>query len=174
MTISRFRTDIVPAAMTLVAGIATLAAVLLARDQIPMARGVARGLGFVVLYLGMALFGWAALHLKEGIGGLVTSNLEKLVVTGPFRFVRHPTYFGTTVAMLGASVVTRSALGLALSLLLFLPVEVHRARLEERALAEKFGEAWHAYASRTGFFLPRLRKGEPVAEERERIDGDEG
>lgn len=173
MTNSRLKIDIVSAALTLVAGIVTLATVLLARDQLPISRGVARGVGFVVLYLGMALFGWAALHLKEGIGGLVTPNLEKLVVTGPFRFVRHPTYCGTTVAMVGAGLVTRSALGLTLSLLLFLPVEVHRARLEERALGEKFGEAWQAYASRTGFFLPRLRKEERVAEDRERISDGE-
>lgn len=82
--------------------------------------------------------------------------MDKLVVTGPFQFVRHPTYLAMVIAKVGSSFVTRSIVGLALSLFVFLPAEVHRARLEERALEEKFGETWRDYASRTGFFLPRF------------------
>jgi len=153
---SRFKTELVPAALTGGAGVATLAAALLFRDQVPISKGAARVIGFTVLYLGMALFLWAVFHLKGAIRGLVIPRLHKLVVTGPFRLIRHPTYLSMMIALVGASIVTRSIIGLAVSALLFLPVEIHRARLEEQALAEKFGEKWREYASHTGFFVPRF------------------
>jgi protein-S-isoprenylcysteine O-methyltransferase Ste14 len=62
------------------------------------------------------------------------------------------------IALIGAAIVSRSIVGLASTSLVFLPVEIHRARLEERALADAFPELWREYASRTGFFLPRLRR----------------
>jgi protein-S-isoprenylcysteine O-methyltransferase Ste14 len=161
---NRFSTDILPALFTALAGIATLAAILLARDQLPLDRSVARVLGLFILYLGMALFAWAALHLRGAVGGFVAPRSPDLVVTGPYNHVRHPIYLGTTIAMLGAAITTRSILGLAATLLVFLPVEIHRARLEERALHERFGEVWQSYAARTGFFLPRLSRTTPPAD----------
>ncbi len=61
-----------------------------------------------------------------------------------------------TIALIGANLVTRSAVGLLTLIILFLPAEIHRARLEERALEDKFGAAWREYAKRTGFFVPGL------------------
>lgn len=134
---------------------------------------MAQGVGFPVLYLGMALFVWAALHLRGGVGGLVAPRLEKLVVKGPFRFIRHPIYGGIMIAMVGANIVTRSPFGLTMSVLLFLPVEIHRARLEERLLRDKFGEVWQAYASHTGFILSRVRRAVRLLEATEHItDGE--
>jgi len=113
-------------------------------------------LGFCILYGGMAFFLWAAFHLKGAISGGVSPRLNRLVVRGPFRVVRHPVYVAMTVAMIGASLVTRSALGLLAVGLLFLPTEIHRAKREERALEEKFGGTWKDYAVCTGFFFPRF------------------
>ncbi len=65
---------------------------------------------------------------------------------------------GLTVALLGVSIVARSVAGLVATLVLFLPIEVYRARLEDRALMERFGAPWLEYRRRTGFFWPRLPK----------------
>ena len=139
------------------AGFASLASAIVFRDELPFAKSIARPIGFVTVFSGMALFFWAAVHLKSAIGGLVAPRLAELVTTGPFRLVRHPTYVAMLGALVGASIATRSAVGLAVTLLVFLPVEIHRARLEERALGEMFGENWKEYASVTGFFVPRIR-----------------
>jgi len=40
--------------------------------------------------------------------------------------------------------------------LFFLPSEVYRAKLEERALESRFRDEWDQYKSRTGFMLPVL------------------
>lgn len=159
MSSGRLKTEVAPAALTGVAGVATLAAVLLFRDQLPISKGAGWVVGFSVLYVGFALFLWAAYHLKGAVGGFIAPRLDNLIVAGPFRFVRHPTYLGMTISMVGASMVTRSIVGLVLSALLFLPVEIYRARLEERALEDTFGDTWREYVSRTGFFLPRFGSG---------------
>jgi protein-S-isoprenylcysteine O-methyltransferase Ste14 len=41
----------------------------------------------------------------------------------------------------------------------FLPSEIYRAKLEEKALHEKFEKEWEEYIRNTGFFLPfKLKK----------------
>jgi protein-S-isoprenylcysteine O-methyltransferase Ste14 len=47
---------------------------------------------------------------------------------------------------------------LAFGLLLFTPLEVVRARYEERFLRAVFGEAYARYAREVPAFLPRLRR----------------
>jgi len=145
--------------MTALAGLATLAASILFADSIPLSKHAARLVGLLVLYLGMALFAWAALHLKDGIHGLVEPRSDRGVVnTGPYSVIRHPIYVAMFIALIGAAIVSRSIVGIASTLLVFLPAEIHRARLEERALADAFPELWKEHASRTGFFLPRPRR----------------
>ena len=141
------------------AGFAALATSLTFRDEIQMPRTVARAIGFALVFVGTALFLWAGYHLESAMRGQITPRLRRLVIGGPFRVIRHPTYAAMVIALFGVSISTRSAVGLAATLLIFLPVEIHRARLEERALNEAFGEGWKAYAARTGFFFPRVRGG---------------
>ena len=153
---NRFKKEFLPAILTGVFGIVTMAAVLFQRNQIPIPKHIAQIIGFPVLYFGVSLFCWAGYYLKNAIGGLVTPRLDYLVVMGPFRFIRHPTYLAMTLSMVGASIVTRSLVGLLSSVLVFLPIEIHRAKLEEISLEEKFGENWKEYVSNTGFFFPRF------------------
>jgi protein-S-isoprenylcysteine O-methyltransferase Ste14 len=39
-----------------------------------------------------------------------------------------------------------------------LPTEIYRAKLEEKALAQKFGAEWENYSKKTGFILPIPKK----------------
>lgn len=143
-------------ALTGIVGVANVMAALVFRGQIALSRRVAYLVGFCILYGGMALFVWAAFYLRGAISGGVGPFLDRVVTEGPFRIVRHPLYVAMTLAMIGASIVTKSAVGLLMAVLLFLPAEIHRARLEERELEEKFGSTWRDYAARTAFFFPRL------------------
>jgi len=88
------------------------------------------------------------------MAGIVEPRLEVLVKDGPYRFVRHPVYLGNGIALVGVTILLRSWLGLLAVFLLFLPTELHRAKLEEQALAKKYGAEWESYAKRTSFFLP--------------------
>jgi protein-S-isoprenylcysteine O-methyltransferase Ste14 len=84
---------------------------------------------------------------------------RRLVVRGPYRYVRNPMYIGAALALLGAAIVYRSA-ALALYALAFLLV-LHAFVLwyEEPTLRRIFGAEYEAYtgAVRRWLPLPRAR-----------------
>jgi protein-S-isoprenylcysteine O-methyltransferase Ste14 len=124
--------------------------------HLPMSKEVAKPVGMAVVAAGMAVALWATAHIKAAVLGEVEPRLDRLVQSGPYRFVRHPIYLGMTIALVGAALALRSWPGMLGALLLFLPSEIYRARLEERALSRRFGSEWKDYAARTGFILPRV------------------
>jgi protein-S-isoprenylcysteine O-methyltransferase Ste14 len=78
-----------------------------------------------------------------------------LVTTGFYRFIRHPSYLGLFLALLGWFLVFRSWIGFVVCLLLF-PLAIPAIRKEERMLADEFGAEYAAYKKRT-WMLPFVR-----------------
>ncbi len=113
-------------------------------------------LGFAAFALGMLLFCVAVLHLGRAFKGNVQPVTEHLITNGPYRIVRHPLYVGMIVSIAGLALGMGSIWGLAITLMVFLPLTLLRARLEEAALHKKFGVTWEDYTARTYFFLPLL------------------
>ncbi len=148
------RNEYLPAVLNGVTAIGVLLVSFLVDQRLPVSMGTAKWIGIALVYTGMALVVWAAVHIKAAIRGMVNPVLDHLVKEGPYKFIRHPVYLGTTIALVGVAVSLRSWPGLLVLLFLFLPSELHRARLEEKVLAEKFGEEWEDYVNRTGFFVP--------------------
>jgi protein-S-isoprenylcysteine O-methyltransferase len=68
--------------------------------------------------------------------------------------LRHPSYAGLILWSAGCGVWNQSLPGLAAMLLVTVPQIVYRIRIEERILAEHFGERWSDYARRTWALLP--------------------
>ena len=89
---------------------------------------------------------------------LAVQREHALETTGWYAVVRHPGYLGSLLASWGTAIVFGSALALPLAGLMTL-VQWDRLRREERLLAGRFGDAWRAYAARTGALLPRLGRG---------------
>ena len=86
-----------------------------------------------------------------------TRDNATLVTTGPYRFVRHPFYVNVALAFGTLSLVTRSWWFIACIIPALILLAV-RTRREEANLEARFGEAWRAYAARTGRFVPRLAR----------------
>jgi protein-S-isoprenylcysteine O-methyltransferase Ste14 len=126
--------------------------------RLPIPKALTKPLGIFFVFIGMALVGWAAFYIKEAISGEVEPRLELLVKEGPYRFVRHPVYLGMTIAFIGVAFAFRSVPGLIGVFVLLLPTEIYRAKLEEKALAQKFGAEWEKYSKQTGFILPIPKK----------------
>ena len=77
---------------------------------------------------------------------------------GPYRYVRHPVYFGAVLEVLAIVIM-----GLAFYMLIFvlvvnIPLYVMRLRIEERSLREIFGEEYNRYSMEVGSFFPILKK----------------
>ena len=87
---------------------------------------------------------------------LAVQREHALETTGWYARVRHPGYLGSLLASWGAAVVFGSAMALPFAALMT-AFQLDRVRREERLLEGQFGDAWRAYAARTGALLPRLR-----------------
>jgi protein-S-isoprenylcysteine O-methyltransferase Ste14 len=111
-------------------------------------------LGYAAFAGGMLLFVVAAAHLRQAFLGNVEPVTDRLVTTGPYRFVRHPVYLGMFVTALGLAVAFRSLWGMLITLFAFVPAGLCRAKLEEKALAQRFGQEWDEYARGSYFLLP--------------------
>jgi protein-S-isoprenylcysteine O-methyltransferase Ste14 len=58
------------------------------------------------------------------------------------------------ISIFGLALGMKSLWGLICVIVLFIPLSIYRAVLEERALAEIFTDEWNAYVKRTWFMFP--------------------
>ncbi|SRR6266511_3120618 len=79
---------------------------------------------------------------------------HQFVCSGPFRHVRHPTYFSMILELLSAGLIMNAWISLLIASALFLPLLACRLRIEEAALLERFGDAYRHYQSTTPALIP--------------------
>lgn len=119
--------------------------------------------GDAVRWLGVALFATGGVlrlapvfALGRRFSGLVAIQPgHALVTTGLYRYIRHPSYLGLLVMMLGWGLAFRSIAGLALAALTIFPL-LARIRSEEALLQGYFGGEYEAYRARTHRLIPGL------------------
>jgi protein-S-isoprenylcysteine O-methyltransferase Ste14 len=115
-----------------------------------------RWIGVVLFAAGGALRLWPVFVLGHRFSGLVAIQPgHRLVTTGIYRIVRHPSYLGLLVGTLGWGLAFRSGVGVLLAALLIPPLFA-RIRAEERLLRSEFGADYDAYCRRTPRLVPRL------------------
>ncbi len=119
-------------------------------------------LGTLLLILGACLQIWTLVLLSlPGIMGMpeVTGTVPgRLVMIGPFAVIRHPTYLSHTLMLLGLFLWTGvTVLGIVTLIDLFM-VNSMVIPLEERELAERFGNEYEEYRRKVpSRFLPLRR-----------------
>jgi protein-S-isoprenylcysteine O-methyltransferase Ste14 len=115
-----------------------------------------RWLGVVLFAAGGALRIWPVFVLGRRFSGLVAIQPgHTLVTSGIYGVIRHPSYLGLLVGLLGWALAFRSALGVLLTALLIPPL-VARIAAEERLLRTQFGDEYDAYRSRTSRLIPGI------------------
>lgn len=111
------------------------------------------GVGLMVL--GMLFRGWALYTLGRHFSVHVASQPEhRLITGGPYRWLRHPSYTGTLLTVMGVPM----ALGLwplsPVAGALFIFAHCYRIRVEEIVLTEMFGGDYQEYCRRTWRLFP--------------------
>lgn len=91
-------------------------------------------------------WGWKKVYYSQG----------RLVNDGPYRYVRHPQYTGLFCIAIGLLIMWPTFLTLVMFPVL-VGMYYRLAKREERDIAEKFGDDYRSYMSKTGMFLPRVR-----------------
>jgi protein-S-isoprenylcysteine O-methyltransferase Ste14 len=122
----------------------------------PAALGLAGVAGIIVATLGAAIAVWCILTFAT-IGQGTPAPFDpprRLVVRGPYRFVRNPMYLGAMLALCGAAMVYRSSdlLGYVIGFGSIMQVLV--VYNEEPTLLRQFGADYNAYLSRVPRWLP--------------------
>lgn len=113
--------------------------------------------GVVTMAVGVAIRWWAVAVLGRYFTTDVRVAADQTVIdTGPYRWVRHPSYSGSLLTLVGIGLALGNALSLAVLVLLPLIGYVVRIRVEESALATELGESYTRYAASCSRLLPGL------------------
>ena len=119
-------------------------------------RSAVFGFGLLLALAGIALRQYAIASLGRYFTVRVMTRPDQTVVErGPYRFVRHPSYSGSLLTVLGVLLCSTNWLALA-CFVLALPGFLYRIRVEERVLLDALGEPYRAYMGRTKRLVPFL------------------
>ena len=132
-------------------------AVGLAAAQAPRIAGPYRTAGLIVMWLGLAIRVWAIAALGRAFRTTVEVDPGQAVVsTGPYRWVRHPSYSGLLLIVTGFGLGTGNWLALAICAVLPLPALLWRIHVEEAELTAVLGNRYRAYQADTKRLIPGL------------------
>jgi protein-S-isoprenylcysteine O-methyltransferase Ste14 len=111
--------------------------------------------GAVLTVSGTVLRVWSMKTLGQYFTRVVhASPHQKVIKTGPYRLIRHPSYTGAGLAALGVALSMGSAGAVALIGGAFAIGVSWRIYVEERALVQTIGEPYREYMKRTKRFIP--------------------
>jgi protein-S-isoprenylcysteine O-methyltransferase Ste14 len=113
-------------------------------------------LGIALMVVGLA-FRWYSIRvLGKSFTYVVHTRPDQPVVeNGPYRWIRHPSYTGALLTILGVFVALTNPLSF-LGLILPLAGYTYRIRVEESALVRDLGEPYQSYMKRTKRLIPFL------------------
>ena len=117
-------------------------------------------LGGLLMVMGFSFALWSIYDQFSRANGTPLPILptQKLLVGGPFRYCRNPMTLGTVTAYLGIAVYVGTIAGIGIVLCFGTLLVLYLKLLEEKELAERFGEAYLAYKREVPFIIPRLPK----------------
>jgi protein-S-isoprenylcysteine O-methyltransferase Ste14 len=116
--------------------------------------GVFDWAGFAITLSGFAIAVWARFVLGRNWSATITIKQDhEIVRRGPYAFVRHPIYFGATLAMFGTAIYFGTFRGLLAVALTFSGWWM-KSRMEERFLVEQFGSQYREYQREVKALIP--------------------
>jgi protein-S-isoprenylcysteine O-methyltransferase Ste14 len=123
--------------------------------HIPVPRSDLLAVATVVLWAGAGFRLWAIHSLGRYFRGVVHVQEDHQVIrTGPYRYLRHPSYAGALFAVLGIALVWANVLSWALFFGCALLGVLYRIRVEERVLVAGLGAEYVDYAAHTRRLVP--------------------
>jgi protein-S-isoprenylcysteine O-methyltransferase Ste14 len=115
-----------------------------------------RWVGFLLYSIGGALRLAPVFVLGRRFSGLVAIQPEhRLATDGLYGVIRHPSYLGLFVSVLGWACAFRSGVGVVIAVLMLI-VLLARIDAEERLLSDNFGAEYEAYRARTWRLIPHI------------------
>jgi len=120
-----------------------------------------RPLGWIVIAIGGLIAGGCIFEFAwRGIGTPAPFDPpRRLVISGPYRWVRNPMYLGMGVILLGEGLTfpLLTTMMLIMIVTLWCALMLFIITFEEPALREKFGDDYAEYCQHVRRWIPRLR-----------------
>ena len=111
--------------------------------------------GLATMFGGTAFRVWAIWVLGKHFTATVrTSQAQALIQRGPYRFVRHPSYLGAFLAILGCAILLQAWTGAMVAAAAMGYAYYRRIVAEESALVLRFGDQYRHWQSRSWRIIP--------------------
>jgi protein-S-isoprenylcysteine O-methyltransferase Ste14 len=112
-------------------------------------------LGISAMLLGVAIRQWAVAVLGRYFSNVIgVQENQKVVQSGPYRLIRHPSYTGILLIQIGIGLALQSWVALLAAAFVFGLTYGHRMISEERFLVRELGDEYALYMNRTKRIIP--------------------
>lgn len=114
-------------------------------------------IGLAMLYGGVFFRNYSIYILgKQFTSKVQIVDNHQLITVGPYRFLRHPSYTGAYIMMLGICVLQQTWLMLGVTVIAVLYAYSKRIEAEEATLSAFFGEKYQIYQMTTKRMFPAI------------------
>ena len=112
-------------------------------------------IGAFLLITGIYIRVWAIRVLGKHFTATVTlTNDHQLVKSGPYRWVRHPSYLGAFMALLGCPLFLNAYWAAVIAFIVMTVAYYFRIGVEEKMLSAYFGNQYRVYKENSKRFIP--------------------
>jgi protein-S-isoprenylcysteine O-methyltransferase Ste14 len=113
------------------------------------------GFGLALMACGLVLRAWAVVTLGKFFTGTVMIQADHRVVDkGPYHLLRHPSYTGLGMILMGYALTTASAAALIIVVVATVVGLGYRINVGESALVDALGDSYQCYAAKTKRVIP--------------------
>lgn len=111
-------------------------------------------LGLGLEALGVYLFLWSVLARGRYSVSWEMPEDHKLIITGPYHYIRHPSYTGYFIMFIGFTLLWQNLVTFVPWIAIIGYIKI--VETEEKLLITRFGDNYLEYAKSTGRFLPKV------------------
>jgi protein-S-isoprenylcysteine O-methyltransferase Ste14 len=113
--------------------------------------------GFIILWFGVVLRNYSIRILGKHFTPTIQLQQDHdLITAGPYSIIRHPSYLGALLAIVGIAIFFNSLIGTIAACIAMMIAYVVRIAAEEKALESLFGSKYQEYQQRTKKLIPFL------------------
>jgi protein-S-isoprenylcysteine O-methyltransferase Ste14 len=113
--------------------------------------------GIALMFAGIAFRQYAIAVLGRFFSGVIGVQKEqKVVESGPYRLIRHPSYTGVLVFLAGMGVALQSWAAILANIVIFTLAYGYRIFVEEKVLIRELGTSYVEYMKKTKRVIPKI------------------
>ena len=111
--------------------------------------------GISLLILGSGIRIWAIRHLGKFFTNSVQfDSRHQLITTGPYKMIRHPSYLGAYLAIIGSALFLNAILIFCIGVVIMFAAYLYRIQVEEIGLKKTFEKEYPIYQNNTKRLIP--------------------